>query len=258
MSKLICLGTGSAFAMKNFHSNYLLEHEGQRMLIDAGSDIRWSLVERGFTYKDFNSIYISHLHSDHSGGLEFLGFVSYFTPKFPKYKLYLSEALKDDIWSKTLSGGMGSLEGKVCDLQTYFDVQAIKKNESFVWNGLTIIPVQTVHFMNGFVVIPSFGLIIKKNGYSVFLTTDTQFCPNQIKVFYDMCDIIIHDCETGPYKSGVHAHFSELITLSEDVKKKMYLTHYNDNVLDDFEGWQKKANHNGLAGFLKKGQILEF
>ena len=91
--KLIFLGSGSAFTMDNYQSNMILEtetteveslslsHKGvdvdvdlattrKRLLIDCGSDIRWSLAEQGLSYKDIQNIYISHLHPDHFSGLE--------------------------------------------------------------------------------------------------------------------------------------------------------------------------------------------
>lgn len=52
----------------------------KHLLIDAGTDIRFSLRRRDYSYKDIDAIYLSHLHSDHIGGLEYLAFASYFDP----------------------------------------------------------------------------------------------------------------------------------------------------------------------------------
>jgi len=103
--------------------------------------------------------------------------------------------------------------------------------------------------MNGYTIVPSYGLIWKGNKKKVFLTTDTQFCPNQIQTFYDSVDVIFHDCETTPFKSGVHAHFKDLKTLDEETKSKMWLTHYSDGDKPDAE----KA---GFAGYVEKGQVF--
>ena len=37
-------GTGSAFTMKNYQTNTLIEQNGKYLLIDAGMDIRFSLA----------------------------------------------------------------------------------------------------------------------------------------------------------------------------------------------------------------------
>ena len=98
-------------------------------------------------------------------------------------------------------------------------------------------------------IVPSYGLIFEGEMSRVFLTTDTQFCPNQIQTFYDSVDIIFHDCETTPFKSGVHAHFTDLATLDEKTKKKMWLTHYAD-------GDKPDAEEAVFAGYVAKGQVF--
>jgi ribonuclease BN (tRNA processing enzyme) len=92
----------------------------------------------------------------------------------------------------------------------------------------------------------------------IFFTCDSQFCPHQIMDFYKEADIIVHDCETGPYKSGVHAHITELETLPDEIKKKMWLTHYQDNVVDSWDEWNNRVHKQGFKGFVKKGTVWEF
>jgi len=94
-------------------------------------------------------------------------------------------------------------------------------------------------------------MLTSKAGKNIFITTDTQFNPNQIMQFYRDADLIIQDCETSPFKSGVHAHYTELATLDESIKKKMWLTHYQD-------GKKANAQKDGFKGYLNKGDILDF
>lgn len=75
-----------------------------------------------------------------------------------------------------------------------------------------------------------------------------------MKAYYNESDVIIHDCETM-YKSGVHAHYDNLKTLDEDIKRKMKLVHYQDNVLDEWNMWESKAKSDGFFGFVKPGLI---
>lgn len=64
--KLTFLGSGSFFAgPKNYHSNLFLETaKGYHLLLDCGSDIKYSLAEQGYKPSDINGVYISHLHGD--------------------------------------------------------------------------------------------------------------------------------------------------------------------------------------------------
>ncbi len=96
-----------------------------------------------------------------------------------------------------------------------------------------------------------------KYGKRIFITTDVQFAPEtSMMAYYREADLIVHDCETM-YKSGVHAHYDSLRTLPPEIKKKMALTHFQDNVLDDFDAWEKKAIDDGFIGFLHPGVIYD-
>ena len=96
-----------------------------------------------------------------------------------------------------------------------------------------------------------------KSGLKVYLTSDTQFTPDHLKEPYNLADIIINDCETSPFRSEVHAHYDDLKTLDENIKTKMYLWHYQDNVVENFEEWQLKAKNDGFKSFLQKGEIIQ-
>lgn len=266
--KIKFLGTGSAFTLKNFQSNMVIEQNGKRLLLDAGGDIRFSLKDSGLSYKDIDAIYISHLHSDHCGGIETLAFCSYFDPamKDRKIKLFGNGELLRKGWEDTWKGGLESYQGKLLNLNDYFDVNPVRPNTSFWWEGIQLDTVQAIHIMNGYSLVPSYGLMIKQEKTSpktIFWTSDTQFCPAQLLDFYKASDLIIQDCETNSFKSGVHANFTDLATLPADIKKKMVLIHYNDNIIEDTtvginEEWQKKESEAGFdLGFAIKGQELD-
>lgn len=260
--KLTFLGTGSAFTMKNWQTNMLIEFgDSYRLLIDCGGDIRFALAEYGLTYLDIDGVYISHLHADHIGGLEWLAFTTYFDPRYQgRPDLFISEFLVDDLWTRSLSGGLASLQGKRNTIDRFFDVRAVEKNGAFRVDhpdSPEFQLVQTVHFVNGFTFELSFGLIFEAGGEVIFITTDTQFAPHQIKDFYDKATLIFHDAECSPFQSGVHAHFDELVDLDPATKAKMRLSHYQDVVIDDWQQWEDKAQAAGFQGFVPKGHIVE-
>ncbi len=251
--KIRFLGTGSAFTMANFQTNLLLENGKRKMLIDAGGDIRFALKEAGVSYKDIDSIYITHGHADHIGGLEYLAFCSYFDPSHTKPVMYCNKGLVNDLWNNALSLGLSSLQGKICDINTYFSVIKIDDNDDFNWESARFETVQAVHIMNKYTIVKTFGLMITNKNKKTYITGDTQFNPNQIIDFYYQADTIIQDCETASFMSKVHAHYNELKTLPDEIRSKMYLVHYHDNAI----GWEKKAKDDGFAAIVPKGFILE-
>jgi ribonuclease BN (tRNA processing enzyme) len=255
------LGSGSAFTMNNYQSNFLISRNEKNLLIDCGGDIRFSMRDFGdLNYLDVDGVYVSHAHADHIGGLEWLAFSSHFDPRYVKQpKLFGESEFIRPLWDKSLSGGLEGLEGIDAHLSTYFDVQPIMRNGFFEWEGIKFDIVQAIHVASKYAVLGSYGLMftVPETGKRIYITTDVQFCPEtSMKAYYKEADIILHDCETG-YPSGVHAHYNMLKTLSPDIKKKMYLYHYQDNVLNDFDNWKTKAKNDGFLQFLTKGMSMQ-
>lgn len=249
--KLIFLGTGSAFTVGdgNYQSNMVLESDRkERLLIDCGSDARLSLFEQGYRYQDIDSVYISHLHADHAGGLEWLALTRYFDKSCPKPTLFISSDQVDDLWDKVLQGGLEALPDEKTSLSTFFDVNPV--NHDFTWSGISFQIIPTLHIQSGDNQVPTYGLLFKIHKKKIFISTDTRFVPQHYHAIYKSADLIFHDCETAQQKTGVHAHYDDLKTLDPSIKKKMWLYHYNPGPLPD-------ARQDGFGGFVAKGQCFE-
>jgi ribonuclease BN (tRNA processing enzyme) len=245
------LGTGSAFVSikKNYQSNIILKAaNGETLLIDCGSDIRHSLEDVGLNYHDIDNVYISHLHADHAGGLEWLGFNFLFNHGAKKPKLIAHPEVLKLLWEHVLKGGMQCLEGKnPCVITDFFKLEELNTVNSFQWQSINFELVPTIHVYNGTDLLPSYGLFFDTKKTKVFITTDTSFQPEPFMPYYESADLIFHDCETTKNIGKVHAHFTQLATLPNSIKAKMWLYHYdNPNVFD--------ALGNGFLGYVKKGQ----
>ncbi len=254
---LTFLGSGSAFYIgarpgENWQSNVLIQApSGRRLLIDCGTDIRFALQEQGLAATDINDVFISHVHADHVGGMEWLAFCTKFSAARRKPRLLAHRTVLKELWSHSLQGGLGSLEGELANLQTYFDVAPVSDNRGFTWEGVYFRLVQMVHNIDGYRICPTFGLFFEIGGTRIFFTADTQFAPHQISRFYQDADIIFQDCETSPFRSGIHAHYEQLVALPAEVKSKMWLYHYQP-------GPRKEATLDGFAGWVDKAQCFAF
>lgn len=257
---LTALGVGSAFALKNWQSNFLVEVRQQdtkvrRLLIDCGGDVRHSLNAIGLTLVDIDAVYISHLHADHIGGLEGVAFTTYFNPTLPRPVLFGHSEVLVPLWQTSLCGGLGSIgsedlpEGQdVAALETYFDVRPVTTSFSFA--GIEFELVQTIHCYSGTELWPSYGLAwTAPNGTRVFVTTDSQYNPAQLGLHYSRADVILQDCETSKFASGVHAHYDQLAQLVPEIKSKMHLYHYQD-------GFKADCIADGFAGWLENGDAF--
>jgi ribonuclease BN (tRNA processing enzyme) len=251
--ELLFLGTGSAFTTdpENFQSNMvLIAASGRRLLIDCGTDIRWSLARQRLSCTDVTDIYISHLHSDHIGGLECIGFQTKFAPACQRPRLYIEGSLVEPLWDRSLRGGMEIVAGGQTHLDTFFDVRPLSAGTPFEWEGIQLQLVPTMHVSCPKAHMDSFGLMIATDGQRTFLTTDTQCTPEHLAPYYADADLIFHDCETSSNKTTVHAHYDEIAQLSESVRGKTWLYGYQPGTLPDAVG-------DGFLGFVRPGQSFE-
>ena len=249
--KLTFLGSGDAFSTIpiNYQSNLLLEDNADCLLIDCGSHAQNSLNTHGLTYSHIRHVYISHLHADHIGGLEWLGFSSYFDVKCKKPTLYLHHDIKKTLWNNSLSGGMNCLEDKRASLSTYFNVHSCFKY--FTWNQIRFYLIQTTHAYQNKKKLPCYGLFFKLNDTRIYMTGDTQFTPQYLMPYYKKADLIFHDCDTSNSKKTIHSPYKKLVTLPYSIKQKMWLYHYQDHR-------RRKPKQDGFRGFVKKGQCFRF
>lgn len=272
--KIKVIGCGNAFSEKNFNQSFLIEENGRKLLIDCGSQIPRALQSHGIDFKEIDDIYISHLHADHIGGLEYFAFQRYDWVNKPRkanngaINLIGNVQLLKDLWNKSLSGGLESMQGFVANINTWFHTQPVEPNESFEWQGWKVDLIQQIHVMSGSVIMPSFGMIFKKEGHkTVYFVTDSQHCsPRQVEDFYNEVDIIFQDSE-----------FIGVNTLMEEGTE--YFSRNDENVIKEGlpleevvakfaeKGWEEKkwsravfgsgvhANYAQLAGYNSANSI---
>jgi len=247
------LGTGSAFTLAddNFQSNALLEaDDGTRLLIDCGSDARRSLKAAGLNQRDVTAVYISHLHGDHVGGLEWLGFTTYFHAEFQRPILYIQEDLIRPLWYESLKAGMEVLDFGHGGLEDFFDVRPVTGDGGFSFGGRRLDMIPVVHIVSGEAVMRSYGLMIHAPSGPVLFTADGMYQPEVLWPHYEAARLIFQDCDTKPCKGAAHAHYTDLVGLPAAIKAKMWLYHYGDGDLPD-------ALADGFQGFVRPRQVFD-
>jgi len=253
------LGSGSAFVLgeENFHSNIIISKVSdcrtRRFLFDAGTTIAESLNYSKLEVTDLDAVFISHLHADHAGGVEYLAFKTYFgTFPFGKNKLTLvsHDHVLEEGWKNTWSGGLKSLSDHSATLQTYFNVNAMSNEDVFDFYGAKIHIFRTKHVSDFNYDLPSYGIMVKDNDQTIMITGDCKFY-SILMNRYEEADVIFQDCEVADYPNPVHAQYHQLKTLPAEIKAKMWLYHYTtkggqitlpDAVSDGFKGFVKRGD----------------
>lgn len=259
--EILVLGSGGAFSDKFGNTQFYIDNGSPEtsLLFDCGVTHLENTRKCNFNRADIHNIFISHLHDDHVAGLGTLALMHYFYPNYSKPNLYIHISLLKDLWER-LRPGLETIEdGRLpkrkykCDINDFFNVKVIDSNSVFVLGEMICHPVQTIHIVNGAEFMLSYGLEIEyENEKKVLITGDTQYAPDQLRVRQKAVDYIIHDCETSPFKSGVHANITDLVLLDDEIRKKMFICHYGDNI-DDIKPELKEK----FKGILKRGDVIE-
>ena len=226
------LGVGSALSKKNYNTNAVIEVNGKNYLMDCGITAPTAMHELGITTGDIDGVIISHIHGDHAGGLETIGYEGMFIYG-KKPELYIASELVEDIWNKHLAGGMEHLTRKLATLNDYFDVKPFHHGTLFNINGLEVKSIKTHH-------VPSDDEFTEKASYSflldnrVFWSADMLFDKDLIVNIEKAHNMkrYFHDCQLFYHPDGVHASLQELETLPEEIKNKVIVMHYGDNIKD--------------------------
>lgn len=261
------LGVGGAFSMPTtpgdlttcpMQSNMVITAgNGKRMLFDCGTDIRLSAQMCGFGPASFDAVYISHEHADHAGGLEWLLLNRLFGGG-EKPLLIAESDIGFRLWAtlrsslKTTTKGLMrfedyvKLQSVICEPYEWVDEENVA---AVTWEDIPIKLVRNIHVHHEKSPMASYGMILDGR---VYISSDTVFDPFQIEAIAAEVEHIFHDCEVG-FKTGVHAHYDELLTLPKSVRAKMWLYHYNP-----VEAAKKDVLADGFRGFVTRGQTFKF
>lgn len=260
--KLTFLGVSSALS-EGYNSNVLIEDKETVILFDCGEDIKHSLKAAGRKVEELDSIYISHLHSDHCYGLSWIGYYSYFILQ-KRIALYIHESMVSDLWGM-LRPAMEKIHGKgLVTLSEYFDIHIFDVNYfvnigPFVDIGpFAIYPSRQKHVITPSGNIYSFGARFYGRGNRrFFISSDTckLELPNETVSEFDY---IFCDCDVMNL-SGAHSNYNDLKKIPENIRRRVWLYHYTDlSKYNKKYGEMPDAVADGFAGFVKEGQVFEF
>ncbi|MFD0959321.1 MBL fold metallo-hydrolase [Paenibacillus chungangensis] len=224
--QITMLGTGSAFAKKYYNNNALVETDGCRLLVDCGITLPTALHKKGLQFDALDGVLISHMHGDHVGGLEEYAFQMLF--KYGrKPLLYIADTLVEPLWEQTLRGGL--TQGDLTSLEDFFVVKPLVPGQYYTLApDLKVKLIQTKHIPNK----DSYSFLFND---SFFYSADMKFDGELVmQLIENGVTTVYHDCQLEQ-PGMVHATLDELLTLPEDVQKKVWLMHYGD-AMDDYRG----------------------
>lgn len=226
--KFLVLGMGDLFTKLYYNTSIVLISGDFYLLVDFPTPLRKVIYEASLKSKfpidldEINHAILTHVHSDHSNGLETYGFYKLFLQK-RRPAVYTICEVKDVLWENRLKASMGYLTNKdfvkIKDmtLEDYCDVKVLEKDRINKIGPFEIEIRITKHF------VPCFGLRVKCSGRTLGYSGDTCYDEEHIG-FLDKADLILHEAD-----GDGHTQYSNLLALPKHIKDKMMLMHIPDH-----------------------------
>ncbi len=230
--RMLALGVGNAFSARYYSACLALEAEGAWLLIDCPHPIRKIVREAAesaglaLDIDQFAAVALSHLHADHSSGLEGYGFYHRFIRHRPA-ALLAHPDVSARLWDHHLAGGMetsastpGEPPVRRC-LEEFFQLTALDTARPVQVGPFAV---ECRHTRHG---IPTTAFRVRGGGRCLGYSADTAYDPTLID-WLASADTIVHETNTG----STHTPYESLAALPAGLRSKMRLIHYPD----DFDG----------------------
>jgi ribonuclease BN (tRNA processing enzyme) len=216
--KITMLGVGNGFSPGIYDNNALIQDDEDLCMIDCGITAWISLTELNRAREDISSIFVTHLHFDHSGGVESAAlYGKYISGR--KTRLIVPEPIVDILWDHVLKGTIENKQAGLVGLEDYFIVDTPKNGELFrLCGSLCACWFPTKHIAGKF----SCGLVI--DGRILYTSDMLNDLPLLEKMVKQGIKIIFHDCQLRDAK--VHADFQTMKAYPESIRNKIFLMHH--------------------------------
>lgn len=229
--KVTALGVGGAFTDRFYHTNYVVEIPDFRLLIDAGTTLRYSLSASGYEVTNINALALTHFHSDHVGGLEeFAQRCRYVYQHRPKI------FVKSD--QKGLLSNLFALHGaKPEDYLAVIEAQEpiVLKHTGEVQYELEYYTTVGLHAeVTSNYMIALRQISCDRKAKRIVFTGDIGLV-EQSELGQLVADpetvAVFHDFYTGKSPTSAHPNLGQLTALyPQELRKKIYMIHYGDNI----------------------------
>lgn len=200
---------------KRMRCALLVDVDNQKILIDAGPDIRQQLLLSRTQYID--AVLITHDHFDHIIGLDELRPFSFYK-KIPLYGSTISMAGVKEKFAYLFNDAPLYIGGGLAQ----FSLNEVEPYNPFFIEDLQVTPLGVQHGK-----LPILGFRIKNMAY----LTDVKVLPQKsINLILDI-DVLIINCLRKKYHN-THLNLQEALTLIDMIKpKQCYFIHMNHEVL---------------------------
>jgi ribonuclease BN (tRNA processing enzyme) len=224
--RVIITGIGDAFSALHYGSSAIVEAPAGLIAIDCPGRVlamyRAASASSGIPieFEAIDDILLTHLHGDHSDGLETLGFARrYLSGDHRRPRLHAVPEVLQRVWEKLgpAMDGATREHGGTNHLEDYFEPMELNPGQQYEVAGLELECRRTHHS------VPTAGMRLRGPSGSIGWSSDTEFEMAHIEWLAE-CDVIVHECGDN-FK---HTTWAELDTLGDELKSRIRLIHMPD------------------------------
>ena len=228
--EILFLGSGDAFGSGGrFQTCFHVRAEATQFLIDCGASSLIAMKRFGVDPSSLDIILLSHLHSDHFGGLPFLILDAQFSRRTrplviagpPGVEARVRDAME------VLFPGSSAVQRK-------FIVQfaELAEGSETVLGPLSVIPYRVVHPSGA----PSFALRVTCGGKVIGYSGDTEWTDTLVQAARG-ADLFI--CEAYVFEKKIKYHLDYRTLMDRRTQlgcRRLMLTHMSDDMLQRLQG----------------------
>jgi len=233
MFEVHVLGVGDAFSELLLPASLVLEHDGERLGVDCPDRYRAVLRAacarsgRDLCVENIDRMVITHLHGDHAGGLEGVGFYKHFVES-QRLEVFASAEVCDRFWER-LRVSMGTVwdgrQHRPTTCEDFFTLHRLAWQEPNDIGPFRLTLRRTVHHL------PTSALLVRAGDRTFGYSADTAFDAGLIE-FLGEADLIFHEVGEG----AAHSAAADLAALPAALRERMRLIHYPDGFDTDTVG----------------------
>ncbi len=214
--RVTLLGTGSpAPVMRRFGPGVLVQAGGRNLLIDSGRGVTQRLMQLGLKLGEIDTLFITHLHSDHIVGIPDLWLTGWLEAGYAQRKGPFR--VRGPAGSQNLMDGLvkafdWDIKARIADQN--LDPANLKPEVTEVREGVVYeqagVKVTAFEVDHGELLKPAFGYRVDYAGRSVTISGDTRFSENLIK-HASGTDLLIHQVAAARAELLEHPTFKVIL-----------------------------------------------
>lgn len=224
--KIQFLGSGDAFGSGGrFNSCFHVTTRGSEFLIDCGASSMVAIRRFGVQPNSIGSVFISHLHGDHFGGLPFFILdAQFYSRRSEPLSIVGPPGLKERLKQSMEVFFPGSSEA-----ERRFDIELLElqPGEPSTLGSITVTPYEVRHACGA----PPFALRFECGGKTITYSGDTEWTHSLVEASQE-ADLLIAEALFFDKKIKWHMDYASLRRHHDELgAKRIILTHLGPDML---------------------------